>query len=174
MDWVFYISATVAIVATLLIITEVHAVHALLYFIVSLLAVALAFYALGAPFIAALEVIIYAGAIMVLFLFMIMMISLGPGAVEQENRWISGSTWIGPSLLAAVLMVELFYVLAAGPVTQNTGGAFVSPKDVGLALFGPYALAVELASMLLLAGLVGAYHMGRRERGAPSEGEGGE
>jgi NADH-quinone oxidoreductase subunit J len=174
MDWVFYIAATVAIVATLLVITEVHAVHALLYFIVSLLAVALAFYALGAPFIAALEVIIYAGAIMVLFLFMIMMISLGPGAVEQENRWISGSTWIGPSLLAAILLAELFYVLAAGPVTQNTGAAFVSPKDVGLSLFGVYALGVELASMLLLAGLVGAYHLGRRERGAQPEEGGGE
>lgn len=174
MDWVFYIAATVAIVATLLVITEVHAVHALLYFIVSLLAVALAFYALGAPFIAALEVIIYAGAIMVLFLFMIMMISLGPGAVEQENRWISGRTWIGPSLLAAVLLAELFYVLASGMLTHDTGGAFVAPKDVGVALFGPYALGVELASMLLLAGLVGAYHLGRRERGARPEDGGGE
>lgn len=174
MDWVFYISATVAIVATLLVITEVHAVHALLYLIVSLLAVALVFFVLGAPFIAALEVIVYAGAILVLFLFIIMMISLGPGAVEQENRWLSVRSWVGPSLLSLVLLVELFYVLATGNMAPTTGAAVGSPKDVGVALFGPYALGVELGSMLLLAGLVGAYHLGKRERVTVPEGEGGE
>ncbi|MHB1004689.1 MAG: NADH-quinone oxidoreductase subunit J [Chloroflexota bacterium] len=166
MEITFYIAAAVAIIATVLVITELHAVHALLYFIVSLLAAALAFYVLGATFVAALEVIIYAGAIMVLFLFLIMMLSLGPGAVEQEGRWLSGRAWVGPGILVLVLFTELVYVLAApaaGAGTVNTGGKVVAPQEVGIALFGPYALGVEMASMLLMAGLVGAYHLGRRE-----------
>ena len=75
MDAVFYIAAAVAILATIMVITRLNAVHALLYLIVSLLSVAVVFYTLGAPFIAALEVIIYAGAIMVLFVFVVMMLS---------------------------------------------------------------------------------------------------
>ena len=77
MEVAFYIAAIVAIVSTVLTITRLNAVHALLYLIVSLLAVAVVFYALGAPFVAALEVIIYAGAIMVLFVFVVMMLNLG-------------------------------------------------------------------------------------------------
>ncbi len=164
MDVVYYVSGVVAVIATVLVITEVHPVHALLYLIVSLLAVALTFYALGAPFIAALEVIIYAGAIVVLFLFMIMMLTLGPGAVEQENRWVSPRAWVGPAILVVVLFLELAYVFLTrgeGP----TGVQVVGPAEVGRALFGPYALGVELASLLLLVGLVGAYHLGRREGG---------
>ena len=160
MEWVFYISGAVAIAATLLVVTEEHAVHALLYLIVSLLAVALVFYALGAPFIAALEVIIYAGAIVVLFLFAVMMLGLGPGEIERESRWLTASSWAGPSLLALVLFVELVYVLAAG-AGPLASAAMVDPRQVALSLFGPYILGVELASFLLLAGLVGAYHLGR-------------
>ena len=71
--------------ATLRVITHTRAVHALLYFIVSLLAVAVIFYVLGAPMAAALEVIIYAGAIMVLFVFVVMMLNLGPQAGGSRN-----------------------------------------------------------------------------------------
>ncbi|HKB53750.1 MAG TPA: NADH-quinone oxidoreductase subunit J, partial [Ramlibacter sp.] len=74
METTFYVAGAVAIVATVMVITSTHAVHALLYLIVSLLAVALLFYPLGAPFAALLEVIIYAGAIMVLFVFVTMML----------------------------------------------------------------------------------------------------
>ena len=82
----FYIAALVGVVSTGMVITRLNAVHALLYLIVSLLAVALIFFLLGAPFVAALEVIIYAGAIMVLFLFVVMMLNQGPPAVVQERR----------------------------------------------------------------------------------------
>ena len=70
----FYVAAAIAIVSTVLMITRLNAVHALLYLVVSLLAVATVFFILGAPFVAALEVIIYAGAIMVLFIFVMMML----------------------------------------------------------------------------------------------------
>jgi NADH-quinone oxidoreductase subunit J len=170
MNAIFYFSGSIAIIATILVITRTNAVHALLYLIVSLLSVALVFYTLGAPFVAVLEVIVYAGAIMVLFLFAIMILNLGGEAVEQERRWLHPSMWLGPSILVLVLIGELAYI-AARPEGQVLAGTIVEPKQVGFALYSPYLLGVEMASMLLLAGLIGAYHLGRRPR--PEE-EGGE
>lgn len=160
MDWFFYIAASVSVLATVMVITRLSAVHALLYLIVSLLSVALIFFRLGAPFIAALEVIIYAGAIMVLFVFVIMMLNLGPRSTERESSWLRPRMWLGPVTLTIILLVELIYILGQSggdPVATGT----IEAKQVGISLFGPYLLAVELASMLLLAGVVGAYHLGR-------------
>jgi NADH-quinone oxidoreductase subunit J len=160
MTAIFYISAAIAIIATLLVITRLQPVHALLYAIVSLLAVAVIFYVLGAPFIAALEVIIYAGAIMVLFVFVVMMLNLGSSAAEEERKILSPGMWRGPALLAAVLLFELIYLFMQPPEHLITGYV-IEPKQVGITLLGPYLLGVELASILLLAGIVGAYHLGR-------------
>ncbi|OGW37091.1 MAG: NADH dehydrogenase [Nitrospirae bacterium GWD2_57_9] len=163
MDLLFYISGLVAILSTFMVITRTNAVHALLYLIVSLLAVALVFFVLGAPFAAALEVIIYAGAIMVLFVFVIMMLNLGSDAARQESQWLSPRTWIGPSFLVLVLGSELLYLFLSVE-GQYFSQEYSGPKAVGIALFGPYVLGVELASLLLLAGLIGAYHLGRPHR----------
>ena len=154
MNTVFALSAVVAVAATVLTITRRSAVHALLYLVVSLLAVAVIMFLLGAAFVAALEVIIYAGAIMVLFVFVIMLIG-------HESIAMNPRAWIGPSVMSAALLVELAWVLARG----RLGGpavAEVGPKQVGIALFGPYLLGAEMAAFLLLAGLVGAFHLGRR------------
>jgi len=161
METAYYLAAAIAIVATVLVITATNAVHALLYLIVSLLAVALIFYVLGAPFAAALEVIVYAGAIMVLFIFVMMMLNLSKAATAQEQAWLAAQSWIGPSVLALMLLVELIYVLAG--VGDISGTHAVDAKAVGGLLFGPYLLGVELASLLLLAALVGAYHLGWRD-----------
>jgi len=162
MNSAFYIAATLAIMSTLMVITRKNVVHALLYLIVSLLSVAVVFFILGAPFVAALEVIIYAGAIMVLFVFVIMMLNLGPQSTHQERAWLSPGIWVGPTIMTAILAGELAYVVSLGLVRHAAIGT-VTPKQVGIALFGPYVLGVEIASMLLLAGLVGAYHLGRRD-----------
>jgi NADH-quinone oxidoreductase subunit J len=159
MTIVFYVSTGVAILAALLVVTRQNVVHALLYLIVTLLATALAFFALGAPFAAALEVIIYAGAIMVLFVFVIMTLDLRPHADTSDSRGASVEAWVGPALLGLMLLAELVYVLATQPA-GFTGRQALDPKQVGLALLGPYLLGTELASMLLTAGLVGAYHLG--------------
>jgi NADH-quinone oxidoreductase subunit J len=151
----FALSAVVAVAATVMMITRRNAVHALLYFVISLLASAVIMFVLGAAFVAALEVIVYAGAIMVLFVFVIMLI--GP-----ETTAIRGTAWIGPSLLSLVLLAELGWVLTQGTFEAQVVSE-VGPKQVGIALFGPYILGTELAAFLLLAGLVGAFHLGRRE-----------
>jgi NADH-quinone oxidoreductase subunit J len=160
MNLLFYISAFIAIISTVLVITRTNTVHALLYLIVSLLAVAMIFFVLGAPFVATLEVIIYAGAIMVLFIFVIMMLNLGGGHAREESQLLAPGIWKGPVILCAVLAAELFYIFATGQASMSTV-VEISPKQIGIALLGPYVLGVELASMLLLAGLVGAYHLGR-------------
>jgi len=159
MEILFYIAAAVTFLATLRVITHVHAVHALLYLVVALIALSLIFYLLGAQFAAALEIIIYGGAIMVLFIFVVML--LGPLAVEQERTWLSPSAWVGPSILALVLLGEVGYLIASG---DHVSMAVAEPQRKGLsiALYGPYVIGVELASMLLLPGLIGAYHLGRR------------
>ncbi len=166
MNTVFYISAAIAVISTLMVITRANAVHALLYFIVSLLSVSLIFFVLGAPFVAALEVIIYAGAIMVLFVFVVMLLNLGGDAAEKERHIMAPRAWIGPGILAAILLAEMTYTLTYAPTAMG-GIVTVGPKQVGISLLGAYLIGVELASMLLLAGLVGAYHLGRR--GAPRQ-----
>lgn len=160
MEITFYISAAVAIIATLRVITCTNAIHALLYMITSLLATGIVFFTFGAPFAAAIIVIVNAGAIMVLFVFVVMMLNLGPHAIQQEKAWLPNRIWLGPAILALVLAIELIYSFAKHG-SETFGPHSVQAQQVGIALFGPYMLAVELASMLLLAGLLGAYHLGR-------------
>ncbi|NQU41857.1 NADH-quinone oxidoreductase subunit J [bacterium] len=162
MNLLFYISALVAILATGMVVTRKNIVHALLYLVVSLLAISLVFFVIGAPFIAALEVIVYAGAIMVLFLFAIMVLNLGKETTEQEKQWLSPAAWVGPALLALILAIEIVFLITQGQPAASVG-LVVDPKTVAIALFGPYVLGVEIASFLLLAGLVGAYHLGRKD-----------
>ena len=159
----FWIPGAVAILATVAVITRKNASRALIYLVVSLLAVAVIFFMLGAPFAAALEVVVYAGAIVVLFLFVVMMLNLGRSSVMRESRWLQPGMWIGPFVLVAILAVVFAYAFASVDGV-DTMGEMVGPRAVGEALFGegPYLLAVELAGFLLLAALVGAYHLGRR------------
>jgi NADH-quinone oxidoreductase subunit J len=161
MALIFYASSVVAVVATLFTITRRNVIHALLYLIVSLLAIAIDFYVMGAPFVAALELIIYAGAIMVLFVFVVMMLNIGEHAAETELDVFRPRAWLGPGILAAVLLAEVAPLLSLQSGAY-TGSAEISSKQVAVALFGPYVIGVELASLLLTAGLVGAYHLGRR------------
>jgi NADH-quinone oxidoreductase subunit J len=159
---IFYIAAIVALLATVRVVWATNPVHALLNLIVSLLAVAMIFFTLGAPFAGILEIIVYAGAIMVLFVFVVMMLNLGDATVAQERKWLQPKVWIGPALLSLVLLVELGVMLPRGDM-HAAGHTLVDGKQVGIALFGPYLLIVELASMLLLAALVAAYHLGRHD-----------
>ncbi len=161
MDVIFYLSAAVAVISTFLVITRLNAMYALLYLIVSLLAVAMMFFTLGAPFVGMLEIIVYAGAIMVLVLFAIMLLNLGPASVAQESRLLKPGIWIGPALLAVVLLGELVYVLIRS--SAPAGANYIGPGQVGVALYSQYLLGVELASFLMLSGLIGAFHLGRRD-----------
>lgn len=161
-QYAFYIPALIAILATARVITNTNPVHALLNLIISLIAVAVIFFMLGAPFAGILEVIVYAGAIMVLFVFVVMMLNLGDAVVAQERAWLKPGVWLGPAVLALILLAELLYLLKGQTLTP-VGLTTVDARQVGAALYGPYLLVVELASFLLLAALVTAWHLGRAD-----------
>lgn len=163
MEVLFYISGIMAILSTLMVVVAENAVHALLYFIVSLLSVSVIFFIMGAPFIAALEVIIYAGAIMVLFVFVIMMLQIDSSDADKVYDFMKPKVWIGPSIIALILAIEMFYMLFSNsyhPIANQS----VAPAVVGKLMFTKYALVVDLAGFLLMAGIVGAYHLGQKER----------
>jgi NADH-quinone oxidoreductase subunit J len=159
----FYISSIIAIIATIMVITRFTPIHALLYLVVSFLAVAMIFLSLGAPFVSVLEVIVYAGAIIVLFIFVVMMLNLGTATAMQEKQWLQPKVWIGPSILALVLLIEMVILLAKGNDSSLTISV-VDPRKVALSLYREYIIALELAGFLLMAGIVGAAHIGQHKK----------
>ena len=165
MEATFYIAAGVAILATVMVITSYNMIHALIYLIVSFLAIAVVFFVLGAPFIAALEIIIYAGAIIVLVIFVIMMLNLRDETVAEERTWLTRKIFVFPAILSAILLAELVYIIAtAGSGPTAFDNATIDSKEVGMALYGPYVIGVDLSGILLMSGIVGAYHLGRQKK----------
>jgi len=163
MNTIFYIAASVALFSTVMAVTGKNAIHALLFLIVSLLSISIIFYILGAPFIAALEVIVYAGAIMVLFIFVIMMLNVGLEK-EMEKKWLYPRMWILPSILSVILFADFIYMFQIVRHQEISGIIIIGPKQVGISLFTTYMIGVEISAMLLLAGIVGAYHLGRQKK----------
>jgi NADH-quinone oxidoreductase subunit J len=157
---IFYILAVVMIISTVLAITRRYLVHSVVYLIVSFLATGLLFYLLGAPFLAALEVIIYAGAIMVLFLFIVMTLVVeerGKKGLESFRQWI-------PAIVLSVISLFVVGVLLFEvPGSRETLAAgMATPAAFGQFIFKNYWFPVEIASFLLLIGLVGTLYLGRR------------
>jgi NADH-quinone oxidoreductase subunit J len=162
MNIFFYVAASVAIISTIMAISGRNAIHALLYLILSLLAISVIFYLLNAPFIAALEVIVYAGAIMVLFIFITMMLNIGLER-KKEKKWLNPRMWIIPAILAGILLFDLILALK-NVQTIPAENKMIFPKQVGISLFSTYLPAVEIAAILLMAGVIGAYHLGSQKK----------
>ena len=163
MNILFYIASVLAIIATAKTVSSKNAIHALLYLIASLLAVSVIFFIMGAPFAAALEIIIYAGSIMVLFVFVIMMLNLGSTGVRKEDGLFGKHIWVGPSIISMALFLEMLYILmhqSGVPVLMKE----VDPATVGKLLFSKYILVVELGAFLLISGIIGAYHIGQKDK----------
>lgn len=157
---IFYIAAAVVICATGLAITRKSAVHAVCYLVISFMGTAVIFYILGAPLLAALEVIIYAGAIMVLFLFVVMMVKDTPSPLDKPSRikkWLPAVILAGISCFAAGLLV-----FAHSGNRLRPPAVMGTPQEFGRMLFQEYWFPVEIASLLLLAALIGALYLGRR------------
>ncbi|MCZ2336792.1 MAG: NADH-quinone oxidoreductase subunit J [Chitinophagales bacterium] len=146
MNIIFYIAALIALIATFRVVTHKNAVHALLYLVVSLLAISVIFFISGAPFVAALEVIVYAGAIMVLFVFAIVMLNLGEDSIQREANLLQPGVWKIPTILIVILLAELIYVFASNQMTAGNV-RIVDAAEVSQRLFGGYVLAVEMTGM---------------------------
>ncbi len=165
MEFAFYICGLIAILATLRVVTHTNPVHALLYLIISLLAIAGVFFSLGAYFAGALEIIVYAGAIMVLFVFVVMMLNLGRHR-DRTGAQVAAAgdlDWPGHPLRGAAGGYRLRHPRALTTVVSTVRR--LTPKKWALRCLGRTSSAVELASMLLLAGLGGCLpHWPRRAR----------
>lgn len=159
MEFIFYICSFIAVISTFCVIIQKNAVYSLLYLIVSLLSISGVFFTLGAFFAGALEVIIYAGAIIVLFVFVIMMLNLGDKSDIKEAKYLKPYFWIGPSLLSLILFLSMTYAIFFFK-EQKIERFLIDSKQVGISLFGPYVLLVELSSILLLSALVVVFHIG--------------
>ncbi|MFP4159069.1 MAG: NADH-quinone oxidoreductase subunit J [Desulfobacterales bacterium] len=162
----FYITAALIIASTGLAITRKHMVHAVLYLVVSFVTTAVLFYLLGAPLLAILQVIIYAGAIMVVFLFIVMMIRTDPDRKQSftVSHYLAAGAACGIYFTAAVLLM----VFSGPEAGEPMPAAVASPLDFGFFLFEKHWLAVELISLLLLVALVGALQAGRGRKGRKS------
>ncbi|MDR7555774.1 MAG: NADH-quinone oxidoreductase subunit J [Armatimonadota bacterium] len=170
MEWaVFLVAAALALAGAVGVVAARAPVHSALALLVVLAALAVTYLLLAAQFIAVLQVIVYAGAIVVLFLFVIMLLHAhsGEGPTEKLPRQRRAA-----ALLAALYLVVLLggVLAAAGPFGPLPAG-FGTAQQVGEALFLTYLLPFELASVLLLVGIVAAVVLGRRPEG-PSGGTG--
>jgi NADH-quinone oxidoreductase subunit J len=158
MTFISYAACAIALMSALLVITRRNAMHALIYLTLMLLALGLVFFTLGAPFVAVLQIIIYAGAIMVLFVFVVMLLKIGPTTERLELRWLGIEIWAIPTLLIIFLLLLSGYALMQfDDLSQAT--SIIGPGQVGLLLYRKYLLIVELASLVLTAGLIAAFHL---------------
>jgi NADH-quinone oxidoreductase subunit J len=157
---IFYVLGAIIVAATALAITRRNLMHAIVYLVLSFIGTALLFFLLGAPFLAVLEVVIYAGAIMVLFLFIVMMLEIKPDSRPLGpflRQWFPALLLGGTSFLIMCLLI----LLDAGnsrmlPLSQ------VPPLAFGRWLFQKYWVGVEIASFLLFVALAGALYLGRK------------
>jgi NADH-quinone oxidoreductase subunit J len=158
----FYLLALTAIVSAIAVITRRNPVHAALSLIVTLLSLAGLYLMLYAPFVAGVQIVLYAGGIMVLFLFVIMLVNLEKNI--REYQW--NKQWMVGTVAALVLGGLLLFVVRRGydifpktfaglPEGQNT-------QQIGIALYGNYMLPFEIASLLLLVAIVGAVVMAKK------------
>jgi NADH-quinone oxidoreductase subunit J len=154
-------------VATLLAITSRNVMHAIVYLIVSFFGMAPIFYLLGAPLLALLEIIIYAGAIMVLFIFIVMMLKIEVTTASARAWLRQWAPAVGLSAVSAAIMVFLLWQEPANQTVLPL--AMASPQNFGRFVYQRYWFAVEIASFLLFVALVGAYYLGRREPGSEDQ-----
>ena len=161
----FYLISAVVIGATAIAITRRNLVHAVVYLIVSYFGTAMLLYLFGAPFLAALEVIVYAGAIMVLFLFVVMMIRVEP----TEEVMFPLSQWLPAAFFGLIYLVTAIVVIFETPGSQASLIAMVAtPRQFALYVFEQHWFSIEVISILLLLALIGALHLGSGKGGGES------
>jgi NADH-quinone oxidoreductase subunit J len=162
----FWILAAMAVVGSVLVIGQRNPMYSVLLLIVSFMALSGLYILLGAPFVAAIQIIIYAGAIMVLFLFVVMLLN-----VPREDAGPAGPQFPGGpgprhfgAVLAVILVLELFWAMQRmGRVPFGGETTEVTVKQIGVRLFRDYAFAFEATSVLILVAMVGAIILARKE-----------
>lgn len=169
----FYIFALVAIVSAVLVVSVRNAVHSAFYLIICLLQVAAIFILLRSPFLAAVQVFIYVGAVMVLFLFAVMVLDIG----REKTKDFIHSQWLPAVGVIIALLVVLVYLVKGGRLSEELGiyneAALAKNTEViGKALFTQYIFPFEVVSLLLLVALVGAIVLVMKDKTRPRKNNG--
>ena len=157
----FLILAGISIISSLLVVFQRNVVHSAMALVATLFLIAVLFLTLEAPMVGILQILVYAGAIMVLFLFVIML--LNPGVLERRRIF-----WWGLGSLAALLLIFVLVSLVSAPPSlvvgrAPTSGSFGSPEMLAQSLFTDFVLPFEIASVLLLVAIIGAVILAKRE-----------
>lgn len=167
---IFFVSAVVAVFGATMMISQRNPVASVLYFVLSILSQAVLYIQLGALFLGAILVIVYAGAIMVLFLFVIMLLNLRGG--EDLGKPSPPVSSISKLLLALLFTVELVFVIGKVLIEHSPTGILGMPVDnfgsvsqVATKLFTDYLYPFELTGVLLLVAVVGAVAVAKRDTG---------
>jgi NADH-quinone oxidoreductase subunit J len=161
----FFAFALVAVLGAVLLILAKEPIHSALSLILVMIALAVLYLLLGAEFVAAVQIIVYAGAVMVLFVFVIMLLNAG---VEERTNWSKIAHWVGTPL-AFFLLLELGHYVAfskAGRIIANGAGASnqaVSTPDLSKLLFTTYLFPFEATSILILIAILGAMILAKKE-----------
>ncbi len=158
---VFYFLSFVAIFSALLVVFSKNPVHSVLYLVITFFAIAVHYYVLlNAQFLAAVHVIVYAGAIMVLFLYVIMLLNLNKESDYHKKTWLKISAVVSACLLMVVLVGAL---KGAQPAVAASSDGLGSVKNLGKILFTEFLLPFEISSILLLAAMVGVVMVGKKD-----------
>jgi NADH-quinone oxidoreductase subunit J len=169
---VFIVSAVVVIVASLLMTTRKNPIHSALWMVLTFFFMAVIYVLLNAQFIAVAQVMVYAGAIMMLILFVIMMVNLDKGyQQEKSDMGYSLGKKAAGALIMTILAVELLFVAVFYQITAKPGSypaeavtSIGNTKTVGSLLYGQYLFPFEIASILLLVGIVGAVVLSKKKQ----------
>ena len=164
----FYILAGIILISAVLMVTSRNMVHSIVYMVISFIAVGALFFQLQAEFVGAVQILVYAGGIVVLFLFVIMLVNVG----EVIQLDYLHTQWLPATLLMLVVVAEVGFLVwgnggalqaspaEAGAVVRALGG---NTETVGMTLYTDYLLPFEIASVLLLVAMVGAIYLAKKE-----------
>jgi NADH-quinone oxidoreductase subunit J len=158
----FYLLSGISLLSAVFVITRKNPVHSALALILGLLSQAGLYLMLYAPFVAGVQIILYAGGIMVLFLFVIMLVNIERSQKEDQfnKQWLVGL--VAAIALGALLMVVYVKGKALFPTRLGTPIESNNVQQIGLMLYGPYMFSFEIASLLLLVAIIGAVVMAKK------------
>lgn len=161
-QYIFYFLSFLAILSALMVVISKNPVHSVMYLIITFFAIACHYILLNAQFLFAVHIIVYAGAIMVLFLYVIMMLNLNADVEPHKSKWLK---------LAATATGGLLMIVLVGALRNISDNKIATAPDVtiglvrnlGLTLFNDFALPFEVSSILFLSAMVGAVMLGKKE-----------
>jgi NADH-quinone oxidoreductase subunit J len=159
----FWFLSVLALFSALMVVTSKNPVHSVLWLIVTFFAISGHYILLNAQFLAIVNIIVYAGAIMVLFLFVIMLMNLSKTTEPQKNRWLRLTGGIAGGCLLLVFVAALRNTEIRQQSVQVNSGDIGLIKNLGKELFSTYVVPFEISSILFLSAMVGAVVIGKRE-----------